>query len=312
MEECRQGTTIAVFGWMTRFFAILSLPLVVVTLGACGSQAAQLPAKPGAMEIAGGRFQASGVVQVPGTDGLLFVDDTRFREIFWMALDAAGKQTQPAVSVPIDAEVIDAEGITTDGRYFYVVSSLSEPRTKTSVDLLRFTFDPSTKRVSDVSAVPGLGAFLQREVAELREGNLNIEGLAWDPANRRLLLGFRTPVIEGQALIVPIQLRDPSATLSLPNLTVSPQGVIRLPLTGAGIRGLEYDSKERRFLVVTDEPSGQGGDFRLIDWRPGVDTLRELARFPANLKPEGVTRTSFGGTDAILVIFDTGRYQVIQ
>ena len=157
-----------------------------------------------------------------------------------------------------------------------------------------------------------LSAFLQREVAELREGHLNIEGLAWDPANRRLLLGFRTPVIEGQALIVPIQLRDPSSTLSLQNLTISPQGVIRLPLTGAGIRGLEYDSKERRFLVVTDEPSGNGGDFRLIDWRPSVDTLRELAHFPANLKPEGVTRTSFGGTDALLVIFDTGGYQVIR
>ena len=168
-QEWRKGTTIAVFGCMTRFFAILSLPLAVVTLGGCGSQAAQLPAKPGAMEIAGGRFQASGVVQVPGTDGLLFVDDTRFGEIFWMALDAAGTQTQPAVSVPIEAEVIDAEGITTDGRNFYVVSSLSEPRTKTSADLIRFTFDPATKRVSDVSAVPGLGAFLQREVAELRE-----------------------------------------------------------------------------------------------------------------------------------------------
>jgi hypothetical protein len=217
------------------------------------------------------------------------------------------------VSVSLDADVIDPEGITTDGQYFYVVSSLSELKGETSADLIRFAFDPATRRISEVAAVQGLGALLQREVAELRDGDLNIEGLAWDPSNRRLLLGFRTPVIEGQAVIVPVQLRDSSAALSLPNLAISPQGIIRLPLTGAGIRGLEYDQKERRFLVVTDEPSSQGGgDFRLVDWRPGGDTLRELARFPANFKPEGVTRTLAGGTDAILVIFDTGRYQVIR
>ena len=295
-----------------RYFAFFSIPVALVTFAACGSQAAPQDSKPGAVEIAGGRFQASGVVQVPGTDGMLFVDDTRFTEIFWMALDAAGKQTQAAVSVPIDAEVIDAEGITTDGRYFYVVSSLSEPKKKTSADLIRFAFDPATKRVSDVSAVQGLGAFLQREVAELRNGELNIEGLAWDPSNRRFLLGFRTPVVEGQALVVPVQLRDASGSFALPNLAISPQGVIRLPLTGAGIRGLEYDQKERRFLVVSDVPAGGSNDFRLVDWRPGVDTLREVARFPASLKPEGVARTSIGGTDAILVIFDTGSYQVIR
>src|SRR3712207_2160569 len=32
----------------------------------------------------GGTFEASGVAHVPGTDGVLFVDDGRWEEIFWM------------------------------------------------------------------------------------------------------------------------------------------------------------------------------------------------------------------------------------
>jgi hypothetical protein len=296
--------------------ATLVIALPIGLFAACGSQAAPQQAKPAATEIAGGRFQASGVVEVPGTNVLLFVDDKRPSELFLMELDAAGTLASPAASVPLGADVIDPEGITTDGKFFYVVSSLSEPATKTSADLIRFAYDPVTKRTSGVSAVGGLRAFLQREVAELRGGDLNdsnIEGLAWDPANRRLLLGFRTPVIEGQALVVPIQLRDASGPFSLPNLIVSPQGVIRLPLAGAGIRGLEYDTRERRFLVVTDEPSGQAaGTFRLVDWRPGADPMRELARFPADLKPEGVTRTTLDGQEITVVIFDTGHYQIIR
>ena len=35
----------------------------------------------------GGLFEASGVVAVPGTDGVLFVDDNRADEVLWMRLD---------------------------------------------------------------------------------------------------------------------------------------------------------------------------------------------------------------------------------
>src|SRR5262245_29073428 len=35
----------------------------------------------------GGVFEASDVISVPGTDGVLFVDDNRPDEVFWMRLD---------------------------------------------------------------------------------------------------------------------------------------------------------------------------------------------------------------------------------
>lgn len=39
----------------------------------------------------GGTFEASGVAHVPGTDGVLFVDDGREDEVFWMRLGEGGK-----------------------------------------------------------------------------------------------------------------------------------------------------------------------------------------------------------------------------
>ena len=43
----------------------------------------------------GGTFEASGVAYVPGTDGVLFVDDGRPDEIFWMQIGEDRKQAGP-------------------------------------------------------------------------------------------------------------------------------------------------------------------------------------------------------------------------
>ena len=177
--------------------------------------------------IAGGPFEASGVVHVPGTSQLLFVDDGRPREIFLMELAPDGSQRGMALSVPLAADVTDLEGITSDGHHFYVVGSQSK---KTGFDgdgLIRFTFDPKTRRADGVERIQGLKAWLAANVAELRgterrvgDDVLNIEGLAWDPRGHRLLLGLRAPIVDGAALIVPIKLIDSTGSFSRENLRV--------------------------------------------------------------------------------------------
>jgi hypothetical protein len=75
-----------------------------------------------------GIFEASGVVHAPGTDGVLFVDDGRPDEIFWMRLDANGAKAGAVRPVPLGVNVVDLEGITTDGANFYVVGSQSKSK----------------------------------------------------------------------------------------------------------------------------------------------------------------------------------------
>lgn len=271
----------------------------------------------------GGTFEASGVAHVPGTDGVLFVDDGREDEIFWMRLGEGGGQAGPVRAVKLGANVIDLEGMTCDGAHFYVVGSQSKSRGGDLAGLVRFRFDAAGLRVEGVETVSGLKRFLAEQVAELRgmedrkykDGGINVEGVAWDARGGRLLLGLRSPVVDGHALVVPLKLRDPRGAFSPANLEVEGARAIRLPLGGAGVRSIEYDARRAAFRLITGAgPNAEKMDFKLWEWdgdaaRPA---LREAGSFDRRLKPEGVTRVASQGRDFTFIVFDTNGYAATE
>jgi hypothetical protein len=188
--------------------------------------------------IAGGTFEASGVVDVPDSNGVLFVDDNHTTEIFWMELTADGRQAGRAVAVPLGATVSDPEAMTTDGTHFYIVGSQSKAGGTDGDGIVRFRFDASRRQVIEPASIAALKAFLATRVEELKgvdphrgsDEELNIEGLAWDPARSRLLLGLRAPVVDGHALVIPLKLRDPRGAFRADNLEVDGAMAIRLAL----------------------------------------------------------------------------------
>ena len=289
---------------------------IAVSRGGAGSAGA---APAGMTHFSGGPFEASGVAHVPGTNGVLFVDDGRSDEIFWMQLGEGATQAGEIKPIKLGASVIDLEGLTYDGTHFYAVGSQSKSKGGDLAGLVRFKFDAAGQRVEGTEAASGLKPFLAANVAELRgmektkykDGGINIEGLAWDPRGGRLLLGLRSPVVEGQALVVPLRLRDPRGAFSAANLEVEGGRAIRLPFGGAGIRSIEFDGRTNSFRVITGAgPNTERLDFKLWEWdgnseRPG---LRELNTFDRRLKPEGVTRVSTGGRDFGFIVFDTSGY----
>jgi uncharacterized protein YjiK len=264
----------------------------------------------------GGAFEASDVISVPGTDGVLFVDDNRADEVFWMRLDQEGNQVGEIKPIKIGVSVDDPEGITFDGSWFYVVSSQSGTKVEETNALVRFTFDSQTQSVKEVESVGGLYQFLTDTAPELKEcagrkgkkGTINIEGLAWDPIQGRLLLGLRDPDISEQALVVPLRLRDPNARLSIENLTLAQPNAIRLSLDGSTIRSIEYDGSLNVFQIISGAPEGKKKtDFKLWEW-DGKSSPREKVTLNSKLKPEGVTRVSIGGHDFIFIVCDVGEY----
>jgi hypothetical protein len=283
------------------------------------SMAANVAAQPPAPVTAfsGGTFEASGVVYVPGTDGVLFVDDGRPDEIFWMKLGAARNQNGAIKAIKLGASVVDLEGITTDGSHFYVVGSQSKSKSDELAGLVRFKFDPQSQRVEGVETVNGLKRFLATNVAELRgmeeikykDGGINVEGVAWDARGGRLLLGLRSPIVDGHALVVPLKLRDPRGAFSYDNLEVDGAKAIRLPLGGAGVRSIEYDERRKCFSVITGAAANsEQTDFKIWEWDAAQSTLREAGTFDRGLKPEGITRVSSGGRDFTFIVFDTSVY----
>jgi hypothetical protein len=273
--------------------------------------------------FSGGTFEASGVAHVPGTDGVLFVDDGRPDEVFWMNLGAGRRQAGSIKAVKLGASVVDLEGITTDGSHFYIVGSQSKSKGGDLAGLVRFRFDAKTQVAESVESISGLKRLLSENVAELRgmvdrkykDGGINVEGVAWDPRGSRLLLGLRSPVVDGQALVVPIRLRDPRASFSYDNLEVEGAKAIRLPLGGSGIRSIEYDEPGKTFRVITGaSANNEKSEFKLWEW-DGNDSqpaLRETRSFEPKLKPEGVTRVSSGDRHFTLIVFDTSGYSAME
>jgi hypothetical protein len=271
----------------------------------------------------GGKFEASGVAGVPGTDGVLFVDNGLEGQVFWMGLDPNGRQAGVIKPVGLGVSIEDIEGITTDGTYFYVVSSQSRPKAIAKEGLVKFKFDARSQSVEGVESISGLKSFLVENVAELRgegdkkgkDGGLNIEGLAWDARLGRLLLALRSPIVDGHALLVPLRLRDPRGAFSISNLEVEGSKAIRLSLGGIGIRGIEYDGRVNVFRIISGAAEDQDQtDFGLWEWNGDEKqpVLRETNRFAGSLKPEGVVRATAGGRDFILIVFDAGGYTVLN
>ncbi len=293
---------------------LLALAVGIVLLGS-----PQAAAPTPMTSFSGGTFEASGVAHVPNTDAVLFVDDGRPNEVFLMQLGEDRKQAGAIKSIDMATSIIDLEGMTTDGEYFYVVGSQSKPKGADQAGLARFKFDAASQRVVGTQAASGLKKFLADNVAELsglentkyNDGGINVEGIAWDPQNRRLLLGLRSPVVDGHALVVPLKLRDPKAALTFDNLEVEGRKAIRLPLGGAGIRSIEYDEARKAFFLITGAgPNSEKMDFKTWEWsgNGATPTLRELETFDRRLKPEGITRFSNGARHLFFIVFDTSGY----
>ena len=269
--------------------------------------------------IAGGAYEASGLAAVPGDSQFLFVDDGEEREIFLLTLTDDGVQTEDAIALPFAADVTDMEGATTDGRFFYVVGSQSKRTGYDGDGLARFTFDPGTRRIERVERIQGLKAWLATHVAELRgterligDEVLNIEGLAWDPRNRWLLLGLRAPVVGDSALVVPLKLSDTTVAFTASNLRVDGT-TLRIPLGGAGIRGIEWDAVANAFLVIVGASlDHEDRDFRVVEWSGQSGShAREIAAYDRRLKPEGIARGTPAGNRRV-VVFDGGHLAVLR
>lgn len=298
--------------------------LCVMSLPSCGGTPAHSGGQvlKGMTPFAGGKFEGSGVAAVPGADGVLFVDNGRAGQVLWMGLDQNGKQVGAVKAVELGVGIEDIEGITTDGTYFYVVSSQSRPKAIAKEGLVRFKFDARSQSVEAVEAVSGLKSFLVENVAELRgegerkgkDGGVNIEGLAWDARRGRLLLALRSPIVDGHALLVPLRLRDPRGAFAINNLEVEGSKAIRLSLGGIGFRGIEYDARASVFRIISGAAEDQEQTaFGFWEWNGDEKqpALRETNKFDPELKPEGVARATAGGRDFIFIVFDAGGYSTM-
>jgi len=280
----------------------------------------KIPSSEGAVRFDGGTFEASGVVAVPGTNGVLFIDDSRSEEVLWMQIDESGRQAGPIKPVPLGVSVDEPEGITTDGTYFYIIGSQSSGKASDRDVLVRFAFNASNQTVQNAELMTNLRDFLINNFPELNtgkkasEGGLNIEGVAWDFKRGRWLLGLSAPLSkEGNAMIAAIKLRDPTGPFSTDNLQLAESKLIQLKLGGMGVRDIQYDPEFNSFLIISGAPEhGEKTGFTLWEWSGeplgSESALRREQDLDPKLKPDGITQVEVGGRRFLFVVCYSSAY----
>jgi hypothetical protein len=133
------------------------------------------------------------------------------------------------------------------------------------------------------------------ERAPQEQGGLNIEGMTAMP-DGQVLLGFRNPVPDGSALLLP--LRNPLDPPSGKAARFGP--AVSLDLGGLGVRSLSY--WRDRYLIAAGH-YGDGGDHRLFEWAGPGSAPRERAALP-DLNPEAFFTPE--DRDEVMLLSDDG------
>jgi hypothetical protein len=289
-------------------------------------------------------YNASEIVAIDDST-FLFCDNNIGDALLELRLAADGTMACPLIRRPIrgiePGSVDDLEGMThvrTDGSsLIIVIPSLSLKQRKGRHKKKNKRGKASTARNGLLRISVGEGDRLEAEVlSAFREwivenapelaksprslpddGGLNVEGLGWSPTEEVLLLGVRTPVIEGKPLILRVRLNRVDGPWRLRNFEMLPPVALAIKADRGeqGIRTIGFDPSRGVWLIVVgNSTSASKAPFALYSWdgnAQGVVRHFEHVRFHKRMKVEGVTHARIDGRGAIVFVDDSGGYQVL-
>jgi hypothetical protein len=134
-------------------------------------------------------------------------------------------------------------------------------------------------------------------------GGFNIEGLS-ATAEGNLLLGFRSPVPEGKALLIP--LANPNDIVVGKRPVFKP--AIQLDLGGLGIRDIAFH--EGTYVIIAG-PARGGSSFEIYFWGgPATNPERVKVKHLSDYHPEGIVIYPERGLNEIQILSDDGKIEL--
>ncbi len=272
-----------------------------------------------------GIFEPSAIRQLP--DGrFLVAEDEKSHPLSLVAIGVDGRVDSTALSPGLLQtfssfwKLDDLEGLALDrANFVYGITSHSRDddgdEKKSREKLVRFRIEG--KRVVDPKVVDGLKQALTRRhsvlaaAAQVRDvkasGGLNIEALEISPDQKRLLIGFRSPLRDGRALIASVE--NPAAVFESDEAPRIAPLLDELELGGHGIRGLSYVPAMGAYLVIGGPASREPDSFDLWRWsgEPGAPARRvSVPGLRSFEKAEGVSPAIVGGMERVIIVSDDG------
>jgi len=272
-----------------------------------------------------GLYEPSAIQQLPDRR-FLVVEDEKSHPLSLVTIGADGSvHTKPLTAGLFQMfsefwKLDDLEGLALDRAGFvYAITSHSrdddgdEKNSREKLVRFRIVGD----RVVDPKVIEGLKSALTArhpvlaEAARMQDvkagGGLNIEALELSPDQERLLIGFRSPVHDGQALVASIE--NPSGIFESDETPRIAAVLEELDLGGHGIRALSYVPALGAYLVIGGPVSRQRAEFDLWIWsgqrgaparRVTVPGLRGLGR------AEGLSPAAINGVEQVILVSDDG------
>lgn len=272
-----------------------------------------------------GLYEPSAIQQLP--DGrFLVVEDEKAHAFSLVSLGASGvvKRTalRPGWFESGDAfwKLDDLEGLALDtSGFIYAVTSHSRnddgAEKKSRDKLVRFRIDAD--RVVAPAVVGGLKRALvavhpvlaaAAKAQDVKSGGgLNIEALEITPDGQRLLIGFRSPLQDGCALIASVE--NPAAMFDADEAPQISPILQALDLDGHGIRGMSFIAALGGYLLISGPASRARNAFSLWFWsgQPGASAHRVTVPGLLGLEhAEGVSPAVINGAPHIVIVSDDG------
>ncbi|MCC6880300.1 MAG: DUF3616 domain-containing protein [Rhodocyclaceae bacterium] len=272
-----------------------------------------------------GVHEPSAIQQLP--DGrFLVAEDEKERPFSLVTLLPDGAVRSTALEIDAGGELAkldDLEGLTLDaaGRVYAITSHSRSGKGKEKPSrekLLRFRVEGN--RMVSPAVCTGLKAALVAshpalaEAAAVRdvknEGGLNIEALEMSPDGGRLLIGLRSPLLDGRAVLA--TLANPSAVFDADMAPVLSPQLTLLDLDGDGLRALSWIAALDGYLLIGGPGARAQAPFRLWFWRgragdaprrAGVAGLAGLAR------AEGISPARLDGREGLVIVSDDGSHE---
>ncbi|MCF6112227.1 DUF3616 domain-containing protein [Mesorhizobium muleiense] len=272
--------------------------------------AAIIPASIAAPFQYSGLCEASGAAALDATHFAVASDETNTIRIYKRGVpDPVGKVDFEDF---IRADKSDLEGAAAvEGRLYWISSHSFNKAGEDKPKRKRFIATDITAG----SAGPTLaGAGVSRGdlrdalaiAADVEKSGINIEGLA-AAENGALLLGFRSPQKNGNAIVV--ELSNPSEVVNSDETAAKFGSVWTLQLGGLGIRSIELVHGSPQTYLIAAGSTSDSQEFALYRWSPGSTVpLRKLdSSALAGMRPEALF--VIPGTNVVQVLSDDGSDQ---
>jgi hypothetical protein len=271
-----------------------------------------------------GIYEPSAIQQLP--DGrFLVVEDEKAHPLSLVGIGPDGRvDSRPLEPGWFDGnddfwKLDDLEGLTLDtaGRILAITSHSRAgdgDEKKSREKLVRFRIEGD--RVVEPEVCKGLKPALVAAhpalaaAAAVRDvkaaGGLNIEALEFSPDGRQLLIGLRSPLLDGRAIVV--RLEDPAALFES-DAPPRVAGMTTLDLAGNGLRGMAWIPALAGYLVIAGPVAREQVQFRTWFWSGRPEDAPRRVNVPGLAgfeHAEGVSVAVIDGRQRIIFVSDDG------